>query len=79
MDRRKFIRTGLLGSAALVASYPFMIERYLVQVNNKRYSAGVIDTPNCKLFISRGIGWAVAPVRFNCPPEIAVLELYRST
>jgi len=27
------------------------------------------------VFISRGIGWAVYPVRFNCYPEIAVLEL----
>jgi predicted MPP superfamily phosphohydrolase len=27
------------------------------------------------MFISRGIGWAIYPVRFNCPPEIAVHEL----
>ena len=44
-------------------------------VKNKRYSSGLIETPKTKLFISRGIGWAIYPVRFNCPPEIAVLEL----
>jgi len=28
-----------------------------------------------QMFISRGIGWSILPVRFNCYPEIAVLEL----
>lgn len=51
----------------------------LLPVQNKRYSSGLIDTPKTKLFISRGIGWAIYPVRFNCYPEIAVLELVRQT
>ena len=49
----------------------------VLPVENKRYSSGLIDTPKTKLFISRGIGWAIYPVRFNCYPEIAVLELVR--
>jgi len=44
-------------------------------VENKAYSSGLIATPGTPLFISRGIGWAILPVRFNCYPEIAVLEL----
>ncbi|TAN65937.1 MAG: metallophosphoesterase [Methylobacter sp.] len=44
-------------------------------VRNKAYSSGLIATPRTPLFISRGIGWAILPVRFNCYPEIAVLEL----
>lgn len=44
-------------------------------VENKRYSSGLIATPKTQLFISKGIGWAILPVRFNCYPEIAVLEL----
>ncbi len=47
----------------------------ILPVKNKRYSSGVISTPKTKLFISRGIGWAIYPVRFNCFPEIAVIEL----
>lgn len=47
----------------------------VLPVSNKTYSSGLIDTPKAKLFISRGIGWAIYPVRFNCYPEIAVLEL----
>lgn len=44
-------------------------------VENKAYSSGLINTPKTPLFISRGIGWSTLPVRFNCYPEIAVLEL----
>lgn len=44
-------------------------------VDNPNYSSGLISTPKTPLFISRGIGWAILPVRFNCYPEIAVLEL----
>ena len=27
------------------------------------------------LFVSRGIGWSIAPVRFRCPPELARVRL----
>ena len=47
----------------------------ILPVHNKRYSSGLISTRKTELFISRGIGWAIYPVRFNCYPEIAVLEL----
>jgi predicted MPP superfamily phosphohydrolase len=47
----------------------------VLPVNNKRYSSGLIETEKCKLFISKGIGWAIYPIRFNCYPEIAVHEL----
>ena len=47
----------------------------VLPIKNKRYSSGLINTPKTQLFISRGIGWAIYPVRFNCYPEIAVLEL----
>ncbi len=50
----------------------------VLPVNNKRYSSGLIETKKGHLFISRGIGWAIYPVRFNCYPEIAVLELTKS-
>ena len=47
----------------------------VLPVKNKRYSSGLIKTPKGNLFISKGIGCAIYPVRFNCAPEIAVLEL----
>jgi len=47
----------------------------VLPVKNKDYSSGLISTSKTQLFISRGLGWAIYPVRFNCYPEIAVLEL----
>lgn len=47
-------------------------------VSNKRYSSGLIHTPKTQMFISRGIGWSIAPIRFNCPPEIAIIRLKSS-
>ncbi len=48
----------------------------VLPVKNKKYSRGLINTDKGPLFISKGIGWAIYPVRFNCAPEIAVLELF---
>ncbi len=48
----------------------------VLPVRNKSYASGLISSPRgIQVFISRGIGWAVCPIRFNCGPEIAVLEL----
>ena len=47
----------------------------ILPVRNKRYTSGFIKTPKGNLFISKGIGCVIYPVRFNCAPEIAVLEL----
>jgi hypothetical protein len=48
----------------------------VLPVRNKTYSSGLKTSPGgTAVFIARGIGWAHLPVRFNCPPEIAVLEL----
>jgi len=48
----------------------------VLPVKNKNYSSGLKKSMrDIPVFISRGIGWALYPVRFNCYPEIAVLEL----
>jgi len=48
----------------------------VLPVSNRSYSHGLKMSPRgLPVFISRGIGWAVYPIRFNCFPEIAVLEL----
>ena len=40
--------------------------------------AGPATEGNCTLFVSRGVGTVVAPVRINCPPEVTVLTLRSS-
>jgi predicted MPP superfamily phosphohydrolase len=52
----------------------------ILPVNNKNYSSGLKKSVRgFPVFISRGIGWANYPVRFNCYPEIAVLHLTSKT
>ena len=37
--------------------------------------AGIGRRENTSIFVSRGIGTVYVPVRFNCPPEVAVVTL----
>ena len=37
----------------------------------KHYVAGWYTNNHRHLFVSRGLGWSVAPIRWKCPPEIA--------
>jgi len=40
------------------------------------YIGGWYQQNNSLLFVSRGIGWSVAPLRYRCPPEIASIYLH---
>jgi uncharacterized protein len=39
------------------------------------YRAGWYEREGSRMYISRGVGCSTIPVRFGCPPEIALLEL----
>jgi uncharacterized protein len=41
--------------------------------------SGLGRRDNTALFVSRGVGTVYVPVRFNCPPEVAVLTLRRQS
>ena len=47
----------------------------MLPVKNKAYSSGFVRSHKTNVFISRGIGWAGIPLRFNCFPEIAILSM----
>lgn len=40
-------------------------------------AGGLLTRDNTTLFVSRGVGTVVLPLRVNCPPEVAVLTLRR--
>ena len=42
-----------------------------VPKGTKEYVAGWYTQSDSHLFVSRGMGWSVAPIRWRCPPEIA--------
>lgn len=41
----------------------------------QKYAQGLVQGPVCPVFVCRGIGTSVLPVRCGVPPEIAVLKL----
>ncbi|MGI5816649.1 MAG: metallophosphoesterase [Armatimonadota bacterium] len=46
--------------------------------NRMKYAAGLVRTAVSQVYISRGIGMAILPFRFNCRPELPVFELARA-
>lgn len=44
-------------------------------VGSGRFVAGFYDVPGCRLYVSRGLGTSVLPVRWGPAPEIAVFDL----
>ena len=45
----------------------------------KFFVIGEVRYPSFQLYVSRGLGTVVLPVRWNCPPEITHLTLRRDT
>jgi predicted MPP superfamily phosphohydrolase len=41
----------------------------------QKYAAGLVRSPLCPVYVNRGIGTTVMPVRLGVRPEIAVIEL----
>lgn len=42
----------------------------------QKYAYGHVRENNVDMFITTGVGTSIMPVRFNVPPEIAVLKIY---
>lgn len=42
---------------------------------HRRLSSGLHRRKNTQIYITRGIGTVVLPVRYQCPPEISLIEL----
>jgi hypothetical protein len=40
-----------------------------------RYDLGLFQTPAGPLFVGAGVGWFYLKARFNCRPEITLIEL----
>lgn len=40
-----------------------------------RYDQGWFEKGTSKMYVSRGIGTSILPIRFNCSPELAIIEV----
>jgi uncharacterized protein len=50
-------------------------ESSLLPRRRRRLSSGLHKRGNTQIYITRGIGTVVLPVRYGCPPEVSVIEL----
>ena len=48
---------------------------FWVPRGSDHYIAGWYKRNNTHLFVSRGLGWSVAPIRVGAPPEIAWIDI----
>ena len=53
---------------------PVTMSRY-----GQKYASGLVQGPTCPVFVCRGLGTAMLPLRLGSVPEIAVIELRRAT
>ena len=42
----------------------------------RKFASGLYRRKNTQVYITRGIGTVVLPVRFGCPPEVSLIELH---
>jgi len=52
---------------------PFVPSQY-----GRKYAHGLFTREDTHMYVSRGIGLIPPPVRFDCPPEIALLQLQKA-
>jgi hypothetical protein len=53
---------------------PFIGPLTTMSMTGNRYSAGLYRLDQTVLYVSRGYGTSLLPIRFHCPPEIAVFS-----
>ncbi len=54
---------------------PFSYAPVLPSSYGQRYVGGLVRLKATQVYVSRGIGCAFLPVRFNCPPELTLIRL----
>lgn len=53
---------------------PFVGALIVPSSYGNKYAQGLIEENGKKMFVTKGIGTSILPVRFNCPPEIVVIN-----
>lgn len=53
---------------------PFIGALIVPSSYGKKYAKGLVNENDKKIFITKGIGTSILPVRFNCVPEIVVID-----
>ena len=54
--------------------FPFIKPLIVPSIYGNRYAYGLIEENHKKMFVSRGLGTSILAMRFNCPPQIVVID-----
>lgn len=54
---------------------PFVCDFILPVAYDKQYKQGLFYEKGTYLYVNRGLGETFLPLRFNCPPEITLIEI----
>lgn len=81
-DPRRVVEAAALAVAGVLAGHTHggqVVLPVLGAVAARRFpvAAGRLTRENTEMFVSRGVGTVVVPLRINCPPEVAVVTLRR--
>ncbi len=58
--------------------FPLIGAPILPSRHGQKYASGLCAGPLARVFVTRGVGAAFPPIRFRCPPEVALLTLLRA-
>ena len=56
-------------------SLPFVGAPITPSRYGQKYAAGLVKSPLCPVYVSRGLGTTIIPMRLGVRPELAVIEL----
>ncbi len=54
---------------------PWLVDIFFPLKHNKKYKKGLFFDDGKWMYVNRGIGTTFLPVRFNSPPEIAIIKI----
>ncbi|QEL14497.1 metallophosphoesterase [Limnoglobus roseus] len=54
---------------------PLVGSPWLYSETDRKYRAGLVQAPETRVYVSRGLGVSGLPVRFHCRPELTLLTL----
>jgi len=55
--------------------FPFLRAFWIPTKDRGKFDSGLFEVNGTPLYVNHGIGLSGLPIRFNCPPEITVIEL----
>jgi len=81
-DPRRIVEASALGIPAVLSGHTHggqVVLPGLGAIAARKFpvAAGRLTMKSTELFVSRGVGTVILPVRINCPPEVAIVTLRR--